>query len=382
MSRRNQVAIVGGSIAGLYAGYRLASAGVPVTIYEARETVNPAPRTLIVTPAWLHLLDFDAEPAVLNRICLFELISRSERARISLADPDLIVERRRFVELLSSRLARAGGRILVDHRLEELARLDGGYELRIRSGRQRIRRLASHAIGADGIQGTTVRVGRTGAVPSVALLQARVPIPKNLDPTAARIVFDRSSTRFFYWIIPESDETAVAGLIHETDRQAREALARFLSAQDLAPIDYQEARTPLHAVAVGNGHTRADRNLMLVGDAAGQVKTTTVGGVVAGMRGAAAASRAILGNATYARELRTLDHELNAHGMLRGVLDGFTDDDYDALLRLINSGAARALAERSRDELSQGLWWRLVRAQPRWLRLGLRAVARKMTSHA
>ncbi|MFW5926200.1 MAG: tetratricopeptide repeat protein [Myxococcota bacterium] len=57
------VIVVGASVAGLYAAYRLAQAGVRVRVFEAQPELNPEARTLIVTPAWLRMLDFDADEA-------------------------------------------------------------------------------------------------------------------------------------------------------------------------------------------------------------------------------------------------------------------------------------------------------------------------------
>jgi flavin-dependent dehydrogenase len=114
-----------------------------------------------------------------------------------------------------------------------------------------------------------------------------------------------------------------------------------------------------------------------VGDNAGQVKVTTVGGVVTGMRGAAAAARAILKGTTYRDELRPLRRELSAHALVRYVLDGFTDDDYDQLLEMLNAKTMDVLGEYHRDQLVR-LIWHLLSTEPRWLLLGARALGRRV----
>jgi flavin-dependent dehydrogenase len=124
-------------------------------------------------------------------------------------------------------------------------------------------------------------------------------------------------------------------------------------------------------VNVGEGRT------FLVGDNAGQVEVTTVGGVVTGMRGAAAAARAILNGTSYRQELAPLRRELSAHALVRYVLDGFTDDDYDQLLEMLNDETLNVLGEYHRDQLVQ-LIWRLLSTEPRWLLLGARALGRRL----
>ncbi len=369
------VAIVGASIAGLTAAHRLRQGGLPVQVYEARSEASPAPRTLIVTPAWLRLLDVDAGDAVLNRIHTFELISRSASARVPLKEPDLILERQRFVDRLARQVRCAGGAIHLEHRVERVIPRQGGCELTITNGGGAVRSAAPRVIAADGVH--SVAAGTPSQQPEpVALRQARVVMPPDLDPHTVRVWFDRGSTRFFTWLIPASSRSAVAGLIADTPSQAREALDTFLAAQDLDPRGYQAAQVPMAPLQWGRDGHGADGRLILIGDAASQVKTTTVGGVVTGMRGGQAAARALLRGTAYGREMRALQRELNAHTLLRAILDGFGDDDYDDLLRLLNQGASQILGAHTRDELARGLWWRLIAAQPRWLTLTARALLR------
>lgn len=98
---------------------------------------------------------------------------------------------------------------------------------------------------------------------------------------------------------------------------------------------------------------------------------------MAGMRGALALSRALSRGTPYARELASLRRELYWHSFVRHMLDGFQDEDYDLLLRLLNQRAVQVLAEYDRDRLAQAVW-RIFLAQPGWFLLGLRALARSL----
>lgn len=112
--------------------------------------------------------------------------------------------------------------------------------------------------------------------------------------------------------------------------------------------------------------------MFLVGDAAGHVKVTTVGGVVTGLRGAAGVVREILGSRS-GNHLRALRKELNLHLLVRSALHRFNQDDYVRLIDMLNEPAIKALSEYSRDSASQVLW-RLCLAQPRLLLLGSRSL--------
>ena len=380
-TEENNNVVVGASVAGLFAAYQLARAGERVQVYEAQAELMSEARTLIVTPAWLDLFDFDASAAVLNRTRIFELYSRGASARIPLREPDVIMERVTFLRLLARKVRAAGGELIMGHRFEGLASGGGGepLNLRFRTAQGVTHVDATTVIGADGVHSAVARaVGRDGLLDEVTLLQARVALPPDLASDTVRCWFERDRTRFFYWLIPQSEDEGVVGLIGDTEAQTHAALEHLMATQDLDPIEYQEeAWTPIFSprfqpeIALGAGR------VLLVGDAAGQVKVTTVGGVVTGMAGAAAAARSILRGTSYTGELRSLRWELSMHALVRHVLDGFTDAEYDQLLQLLNRQAVRVLSQYHRDELARALW-RLLPAQPQWLSLGARAVMQRL----
>ena len=112
--------------------------------------------------------------------------------------------------------------------------------------------------------------------------------------------------------------------------------------------------------------------MYVVGDAAGQVKVTTVGGIVTGFRGALGVAEAILYGGASA-ELRSLRRELNLHLLLRRSLHDFQQSDYSQLVDLLNAPAIQSLGDYSRDEAWKILW-RVCLKQPRLLLMGLRGL--------
>lgn len=374
--RGEGITVIGASLAGLYAAAELARAGRPVQLFEAEPELRFAPRTLIVTAEFLRLLGVDPSPAVLNRIRTFELFSRSVSARIPLREPDLVVERSRLLALLARHAAACGAEIRPAVVLRDLF-WDGFSPVLLLDTPGGCREVpTSTVVGADGIHSRVAdRLGCNGH-PRVGILQARVVRPADCPPDTVRVWFDRGSTRFFYWLIPEGREFAAFGLIADTLAQAKAALEAGLRAQALEPLEYQGAIVPLYPHLSSPCIRRGAATVYLAGDAAGQVKATTVGGVVAGLRGARAAVGAILrqdGHAAW----RALQRELVLHRLLRALLDRFTDADYDALLSHLNGRGRELLAAYNRDHLVR-LLWKLPGAQARWAGLALRALARRL----
>jgi flavin-dependent dehydrogenase len=120
----------------------------------------------------------------------------------------------------------------------------------------------------------------------------------------------------------------------------------------------------------------------LVGDAAAQVKVTTVGGIVTGFRGALGVAQSILSNGR-TRELTTLRRELDTHWLIRRTMHHFQQKDYSRLVDLLNLSTRDTLSEITRDE-SVRLLWNVLRKQPRLALLGLRGLllGRNVTSRS
>src|SRR5437879_2395815 len=115
-----EVAIVGGSAAGLFTAALLARGGRRVRVLEASERLDPEPRTLIVTRRMHDLLGAAGEASVVNEIRRFELFTDGRSAEIPLARPDLIIERARLIRSLAGEAQRAGARIELGRRFLQL----------------------------------------------------------------------------------------------------------------------------------------------------------------------------------------------------------------------------------------------------------------------
>jgi flavin-dependent dehydrogenase len=199
-----------------------------------------------------------------------------------------------------------------------------------------------------------------------------VTLPKDMQPDTARVWFVPQDTPYFYWLIPESPTRGALGLIGENGPETRRHLERFLEKRQLEPIEFQGARIPVYKKWVPVRRQVGNGSVYVVGDAAGQVKVTTVGGIVTGFRGALGVAEAILYGGASA-ELRSLRRELNLHLLLRRSLHDFQQSDYSRLVDLLNAPAIQSLGDYSRDEAWKILW-RVCLKQPRLLLMGLRGL--------
>lgn len=382
------VAIIGASSAGLYAAEQLARAGQRVGVFDQYTNLAPARRTLIVTPQLQRVLGCVPDTAVLHRIRVMAMATSGATLSVELQDPDLIVERCRLAHLLAGRAQEAGAELCYGHRFQGLEPHPGGVALHLRAadGQQSPELVEGAAtvvaravIGADGLFSDVAVAAGLKHPPAVPILQAKVRLPPGWDPAVAQVWFDADETRFFYWLIPESVEKGVVGLVGDDGVEIRALLQRFLDRHGFRPLAYQGAQVAMHHPQFRPWGRVGSAPVLLVGDAAGQVKVTTVGGTVSGLWGASAAVRALLRGTPYPHELRPLKRELDLHWFIRLLLDRLGNPGYDRLVSSATPAVQQFLSRHNRDEVA-GVFWQLPLHQPRLLALGLRLLLSRSRS--
>jgi len=227
-------------------------------------------------------------------------------------------------------------------------------------------------VGADG---TFSKVAQSAGWPkqsTVPLNQAIVELPRDMPSDTTRVWFIPEDTPYFYWLIPHSATHGVLGMIGAKGSDTKKTLETFVDKKNLSITEFQSAQTPEFNQWIPHYKKLGESHVYLVGDAAGHVKVTTVGGVVTGFRGAQGVAEAIL-NGGSSKKLRTLKRELNTHLLIRKVLNGFTQKDYSSLLDLLIPTTKRSLSYITRDE-GRKLLLNVILKQPRLLLLGLRSL--------
>jgi flavin-dependent dehydrogenase len=371
---RPQVAIVGGSASGFFTASLLARGGCAVQVLERSDQLDPTPRTLIVTGHMRTLLGDVGERAVVNEIRQFELFTDGRAAQIPLERPDLIIERSQLIRALATEAQSLGAKVSLGNRFVDLQSNGNGLGVHLErnEGARAEEVHADVVIGADGAVSRVAQSAGWPRQPTVPLVQAIVRVPSDMRSDTVRVWFIPDDTPYFYWLIPESGERAVLGLIGEDGEETRHCLDRFMEKRGFTPLGYQGARIPVYDHWTPVERSVGAGRVFLVGDAAGQVKVTTVGGIVTGFRGSLGVSEAIL-NDGESRELRALRRELDLHLLIRKTIHRFKQRDYSRLVDLMNASTRRSLSQYTRDEAGSVLW-HIALSQPRLLLLALRGL--------
>jgi len=368
---RREVLVVGGSAAGLYTATCLAQGGRAVRVLESKPSLDPAARTLIVTDHFRKQVNGNATASIVNEIKKFELFTNGRSAVVSLKEPDLIIERSRLIRALAQEAQQAGAQFHYDTRFLGLAPNDNGLHVKVDQAGAREELYAESVVGADGAASRVARASGWPPIETVPLVQALVKLPKDCPRDTTRVWFVPDDTPYFYWLIPESAERGALGVIGEQGHDTKRCFERFMAKKGLEPLEWQGARIPVYRKWVPVRKRVGNNDVYLVGDAAAQVKVSTIGGIVTGFRGARGVADAILRRGR--QELRALRRELGTHWLVRRTLHHFRQEDYCELVDMLNGATRESLGQINRDD-STRLLWTVVRRQPRLALLGLRGL--------
>jgi flavin-dependent dehydrogenase len=221
-------------------------------------------------------------------------------------------------------------------------------------------------------------VGREAGLlqpPAVPLLQAKVSLPDGWDPFLTKVWFDLEKTRYFFWLIPESQDRGVVGLIGNPGSDLRGILDNFLGTLGVQADGYQSGQAALHHPRLRPQGQVGNTQVLLVGDAAGQVKVTTVGGTVTGLMGARAAAQAVSEGKDYRDLVQPLERELDLHWWIRALLERMDQSDYRKMINRLTPPVTNFLGRHDRDEM-RGQFWKLPLLQPGYLPLGMKLLFR------
>jgi len=348
---RWDVVVVGAGPAGLHAAERLAEAGFAVLVLDNRPSIGAGKVcTGIVGAEAFDRWDLPRE-TVLTAIQTVRFVGPNDTGFVY-RHPSVLayaVRRDRLDEALARRAAVRGVVVRSGHWVQALHVGPAGVTIEghRQPDRAPFREQARLLVLATGVNFRFHRrLGLGRPLDFLRAAQAHVPVRRPLDCTTCYI--GRSvAPGAFAWAVPVYPDTVRAGLMAEAPIKPlfRQFLERYgttwaLDADRQAPVDYKP-------IAQGwQGPMTADR-VVAVGEAAGQVKTTTGGGIYYGMVGAEAAAEVIaeclrrdaLGRADlmpYERRVRqVLGPEIQAGYTLRKMFARLSDRQIERLLQFV-----------------------------------------------
>ncbi|MGQ9498473.1 MAG: NAD(P)/FAD-dependent oxidoreductase [Desulfotomaculales bacterium] len=284
--------VVGGGPVGCHAAAGLARLGYRVLVIEEHPEIGlPARCTGLIGEEAFQRFDLPSEPTqrIVNSVSVFG--PRGAAVRYAAPRPlARVVHRPRFDAALAARAREAGAALKLGTRVTAVDVTPHGCTVALAPGSSLRARAAVIATGGRSPLPAQLGLGRLprfifGAqveVPVEGVEEVEVYLGKSLCPGS------------FAWVVPSAPGHARIGLMAYDRPAAR--LARFLQDDRLRPR--LGAVPPPPAVApipLGTLPATAAERVLVVGEAAGQVKTTTGGGVYFGLLAAAIAVDVLTG---------------------------------------------------------------------------------------
>ncbi len=394
MTRQHEVAVVGAGPAGSYAALRLAERGHDVLLLDRSDE----PRRFITCTGIIGRESFDRvglpQSSIIDTVPRARFVSPSGVEVLFEPDQPLayVVDRTRFDGALAQRAQRAGVRVQYGACVAGLLRDAHGVTVTFGSaGPEPIRVQA--VVVATGHQRRLHRAVGLGDPPELVTgVGADLPF-QDLD--AAEVFFGNEvAPGFFGWAVPFGPGVARLGVLSANGGRAR--FERFLRtdpirsrlALDLsAPgLEVVRARTRSRKIVQGAVSPSFSDRVLAVGEAAGQIKTTTSGGIYYGLVGADLAARVLSDglnkNRLDARSLaryerlwtRELGGEIRSGLELQEVARRMTDVEIDQLFEALNDGLGTSIRHVIRFDWHRPALKALFMRRNQW-RLGMGVAA-------
>lgn len=284
------VAIVGGGPVGGYVAKHIAGEGFAVAVFEEHKHIGePIKCAGLVTPRVFDLLDMPQKIAVQNKIKGARIHSPSGHTLTIGGDKvhALAIDRSRFDKEIINSSEEAGAKVFLAHKITSAQRHEGHISLTISQNNDITCKLL---IGADGPY-SKIR-DRFGLPQPKEMLQGIGAEVKDvsLDPDFVEIFVGKDiAPGFFAWILPTNAKgtEARAGLCvrHDAPYPPKHYFSHFLNHAHSSPyLEQAHIHTYIGgAVPLGPLKQTYAANLLLVGDAAAQVKPTSGGGIYTGL---------------------------------------------------------------------------------------------------
>lgn len=358
--------IVGAGPSGLTLAQTIASEGGDVLILEEHPEVGlPQHCTGKVSVNAVRELELEAT-GVLARISGATFYPPNLRPlTIERGDTQaLILDRSIFDQSLATKAVDAGATLVTNTRVKRFSVKPDGITVFFKRKGKKGEVKARLVAGADGAASTTARLA---GLYSKKTSEVRISVQREVSDiqtvqSMVELYFGRRwAPGFFAWIVPTGRNTARVGLAlrHNAHTPVAKHLDNFMENHPIAREKLVGCRVlaqSRHIIPTGGVLRRVvSDGVLVVGDAAGQVKSTTGGGIYYGMACAKIAGRVVVKALQGSPEavlrekaLRSYETEWRAQFggeitfsvRFRAFLDSLSDDEVDYLFNVIQRDAS------------------------------------------
>ncbi len=294
------VLVIGAGPAGSTAAKHAASGGAKVLLMDKKSEIGAPKRCAEgVSNGGLESLGIEPNPRWITReLDGVRLIAPDgtnvwlTSDKVDLPEAGCILERKVFDKYMAMDAGRAGAEIKIKTLATSMERVDEGFLVDAECMGEKFQIQAKIVIAADGPESRVARWAglKTAVKPKdmESAAQFEMAGVEMEDNNCIEFYFGSVAPGGYAWIFPKGDDIANVGLgvlTTNTDKTAYEHLLEFVkncpSTQNAQPVELNIGGDPVG----GMPKKMVTDNLMVIGDAAGQVNPLTGGGIISGMTG-------------------------------------------------------------------------------------------------
>ena len=347
------ICIIGASLAGNYLSYLLSKTNLKIAVIEEHEEIGlPFQCAGIVSQKLNKLIELPEE-LILNRVNMAKLVAPSGKAiKLSGNDIPFIIDRVALDRLFYEKtINRENVKYFLGEKFKSFQYIKDGANkiLLVESSKRKLK--ARILIGCDGPLSS---VGKTVGVRNKIIYasQIQVKVKGRFNQKEAVMYFDPMWKELFGWIVPEGNNIFRIGLA--TSKNLTLKFKHFTKTLKVDPS--QKIAQQGGTIPYGMMNKVAFNNILLLGDAACQVKATTGGGIIMLLTSAKFAANCIIKcfkNNNFSKRFIKRNYEklctsivgkqLKIHYMIRTILEKFTLEDFDKLFQIIKTSRVEHL---------------------------------------
>jgi flavin-dependent dehydrogenase len=347
---KKSVVIVGAGVVGLSLARDLALKGIDVTVYDANKRIfeNAARASGILSVSGLQRIAIPYQKAEVNRLAGAVLHAGNETLHVKAERTmALVIDRCKLAEESLSEAKKAGAVTILGKRLYK----DDVISIAKDKG--------TVLVGSDGAVST---VANAFSFPSIKeyVLTYKVEYEKARveDPGIVDMFFSNIASRFFAWTVPYSKEKVEAGIGvgYFAKRNSADAFRSFEKTNDML-VNAKRVKEWASIIPLSCRGVTVKGNVALVGDAAGQVKATTGGGIIFGVSCAKTLSDVIANHVKKGTPLSEYERawrrkyatDLKLHNLLHKYYAGIDTKNFERLFRISKLFGAETFLSRYGD---------------------------------
>jgi digeranylgeranylglycerophospholipid reductase len=350
MPKTYNVCIIGGGPAGLHAAALLAEKGWDCIVLEEDPKIGePEACTGILSTSGTKETGLDLEEVTMNTVYGANIYSPlNEKIVVQKKEPVArIINRKQLDKELAKKAMQKGAEIKTSSKMIDIR--NQNIFLQCEGRGEMIK--SQIIIGADGPLSKTREHIMQKPKKNYFIHAIQANGEGNHDNEKVNVYFSSYAKNFFAWKAPETKKNARIGLGTTLGENTRQAFELFTKEKNLETsfTNFQSALIPVGPPL----EKTVEKNILLLGDAAFQTKSTTGGGIITGCTAAKTLTQTIDEHfkykkplTNYDKKLEPLKKDLRIHYKMHNYLSSFTEESLDKLfVKLKKAGIEEFLNE-------------------------------------